>query len=249
MPPPPDVEPMGWDFPTLADGWNLYGLPTLLALVVIAVICWRLRARRTLPEVEAHGQDTDAALLISRGAIRLIALTHLGQAIRAGVGLARELLTLQSQGIPQSFPVTGIVVPVIAIIANLAIGHGLFHLRPWGRRAAITWNALVAIITAIVAAWQWRYHATVRLDQWPDYLVSDGLPWFRLVVMLLPQTRSVFMAGRDRITEARRNAAGCGHGRLSLVWLLALLFLIVVLSTLLVDAAGWLASAMDEGEG
>jgi hypothetical protein len=249
MPPPPDVEPMGWDFPTLADGWNLYGLPAILALVVLAVICWRLRARRTLPGVGGHEQDTDEALLISIGAIRLIALTHLVQAIRAGVGLARELLTLQSQGIPQSFPVTGILVPVIAIMANLAIGHGLFHLRPWGRRVAITWNALVAVITAIVAAWQWRYQATVRLDQWPDYLVSDGLPWFRLVVMLLPQTRTVFTAGRERLLEVRRNAPGLGRRGLSLVWLLALLFLIVVLSTLLVDAAGWLASAVSEGDG
>ena len=249
MPPPPDVEPMGWDFPTLADGWNLYGLPALLALVVLAVICWRLRVRGTPPQGEVNGQNIDAALLASLGVIRLIALTHLGQAIRAGVGLARELLTLQSQGIPQSFPVTGIMVPVIAIVANLAIGHGLFHVRPWGRRAAISWNALVAVITALVAAWQWRYHATVRLDQWPDYLVSDGLPWFRLIVMLLPQTRCVFTAGRDRITDARRNAPGLGSGRLSLVWLLALLLLIVVLSTLLVDAAGWLASALSEGEG
>jgi hypothetical protein len=158
-------------------------------------------------------------------------------------------LTLQSQGIPQSFPVTGILVPVIAIMANLAIGHGLFHIRPWGRRAAISWNALVAILTALVAAWQWRYQATVRLDQWPDYLVSDGLPWFRLVIMLLPETRSVFTAGRDRLLEVRRSAPGLGRGRLSLVWLLSLLFLIVVLSTLLVDAAGWLASAVSEGEG
>src|SRR4051812_44339580 len=201
MPPPPDVEPMGWDFPTLADGWNLYGLPALLALVVLAVICWRLRVRGTPPPVRTHGQDSDAALLASLGVIRLIALTHLGQAIRAGIGLARELLTLQSQGIPQSFPVTGILVPVIAIMANLAIGHGLFHLRPWGRRAAIRWNALVAVITALVAVWQWRYHATVRLDQWPDYLVSGGLPWFRLIVILLPQTRCVFTASRDRILE------------------------------------------------
>ena len=202
-----------------------------------------------MSRVEAHGQDSDAALLARLGVIRLIALTHLGQAIRAGVGLARELLTLQSQGIPQSFPVTGIVVPLIAIVANLAIGHGLFHVRPWGRRAAISWNALVAVITALVAAWQWRYHATVRLDQWPDYLVSDGLPWFRLAVMLMPGTRSLFNAGRDRLRDARRNAAGLSRGRLSLLWLLALLLLIVVLSTLLVDTGGWLASALSEEEG
>jgi hypothetical protein len=249
MPPPPDVEPTGWDFPTLADGWNLYGLPALLTIVVLAVICWRLRVRGTRLRGELNGQNIDAALLARLGAIRLIALTHLVQAIRAGIGLARELLTLQSQGIPQSFPVTGILVPVIAIMANLAIGHGLFHIRPWGRKAAISWNALVAVITALVAAWQWRYHATVRLDQWPDYLVSDGLPWFRLVVMLLPQTHSVFTAGRDRLLEVRRNTPGLSRGRLSLVWLLALLLLIVVLSTLLVDAAGWLASALSEVEG
>ena len=88
--------------------------------------------RRTLPGVQTHGHESDSALLASLAGIRLIALTHLAQAIRVGVGLARELLTLQSQGIPQSFPVTGIVVPVIAIVANLAIGHGLFHVRPWG---------------------------------------------------------------------------------------------------------------------
>jgi hypothetical protein len=248
MPLPPDVEPMGWDFPTLADGWNLYGLPTLLALVVLAVIRWRLRMRGT-PRAEVDGQDSDAALLARLSAIRLITLTHLVQAIRSGIGLARELLTLQSQGIPQSFPVTGILVPGIALVANLAIGHGLFHVRPWGRKAAISWNALVAVITALMAAWQWRYHATVRLDQWPDYLVSDGLPWFRLIVMLLPRTRSVFTAGRERLLEVRRNAPGLSRGRLSLVWLLALLLLIVVLSTLLIDAAGWLASALSEGEG
>src|SRR4051812_11565213 len=222
MPPPPDVEPMGWDFPTLADGWNLYGLPALLALVVLAVICWRLRVRSTRPRGEANGQDIDAALRARLGVIRLIALTHLVQAIRAGIGLARELLTLQSQGIPQSFPVTGILVPAIAMMANLAIGHGLFHIRPWGRTWAIRWNALVAVITALVAAWQWRYHATVRLDQWPDYLVSDGLPWFRLVIMLLPQTRTVFTAGRDRLTEASRNAPGLRRRSMSLVWLLSL---------------------------
>ena len=245
---PPDVEPMGWDFPTLADGWSLYGLPALLAVVVLAVIWRRLSLRSSLPRLETNGAN-DAILLDRLAAIRLVALTHLAQAIRAGVGLARELLTLQSQGIPQSFPVTGIAVPVISITANLAIGHGLFHRRPWGRRAAITWNAILAVITGLVVFWQWRYQATVRLDQWPDYLVSDGLPWFRLVVMLLPQTRAVFTAGRDRIMDARRKLPGLRRARLSVIWLLAILLLIVVLSTLLVDAAGWLASAMSEGEG
>jgi hypothetical protein len=161
------------------------------------------------------------------------------------VGLARELLTLHSQGIPQSFPVTGLIVPVIAIPANLAVGHGLFYLRAWGRRAAMLWNALVAMITALVVLWQWKYQASVRLDQWPDYLVADGLPWIRLVVMLLPQTRLVFEAGRERLTDVRRDASGLEGRSFSAIWLLALLLLIVVLSTLAVDAAGWLADAFE----
>src|SRR5208283_4803670 len=72
-------------------------------------------------------------------AVHRIALIHLGLAIRAGVGLAQELLTLRGQGIPQSNFVTGIIVPVIVIPVNLAIGHGLWRLRPWGRRVAIPW--------------------------------------------------------------------------------------------------------------
>ena len=149
--------------------------------------------------------------------------------IRAGVGLAQELLTLREQGIPQSFPVTGIIVPAIAVAINLAIGHGLWRLRPWGRRLAIPWDALVAIVTALVAAWQWKYHASARLDQWPDYLVSDVLPWFLLVVMLLPGTRLL----------VRRAPPGGRRRWLSPVSLAALLLLIVVASTLVVDVADW----------
>src|SRR5258707_831241 len=90
------------------------------------------------------------------------------------------------------------------------------------------WNvyalpALLALVTALVAAWQWRFQATVRLDQWPDYLVADGLPWFLLVVMLLPGTRSVFTAPREHPAQARDNAADSKRRRFTWVSLMALL--------------------------
>ena len=93
-------------------------------------------------------------------------------------------------------------------------------------------TALVAIITALVAFWQWKYRASARLDQWPDYLVSDVLPWFLLVVMLLPGTRLLFAGPRPA-------SAPSGRRWLSLVSLAALLLLIVVISTLMVDVADW----------
>ena len=145
-------------------------------------------------------------------------------------------MTLRTQGIPQSFPVTGLVAPAVAVLMNLTVGHGLWHLRPWGRRVAIGWDGLVAILSALIAGWQWKYHAAVRLDQWPDYLVSDGLPWFLLAVMLMPRTRAVFAIPPETVSPAR--------GRSSpLTWIAALL-LLVVISTILVDAAGWAAGCL-----
>ena len=153
---------------------------------------------------------------------------------------------MRAQGIPQSFPVTGIVIPAVAVMANLAIGHGLWRLRSWGRWAVIVWDALVAIITALVTVWQWKYRATVRLDQWPDYLVADVLPWFLLVVMLLPGTGSLFKLRRDVLYAGKEASPGPRQRRLSFLWLLAVLLLIIVSSTLLVDAADWLVRLLNE---
>lgn len=227
---------MDWDFPALADAWNLLGLPALLVVVGAALVIRDLMpaARGSKPEiggVDAH-----------RTTVRTIALIHLGLAIRAAIGLAQELMTLRVQGIPQSFPVTGLFAPAVAVAMNLVVGHGLWHLRRWGRRVAIGWDGLVAILAALIAGWQWKYHAAVRLDQWPDYLVSDALPWFLLVVMLLPRTRAVFATPPATVARER--------GRPSPLAWTAVLLLLIVASTVLVDAAGWAASALAEmGEG
>jgi hypothetical protein len=136
--------------------------------------------------------------------------------------------------------VTGIVAPAAAVVMNLAVGHGLWHRRPWGRRLVIGWDGLVALLTALIAAWQWRFHAAVRPDQWPDYLVSDGLPWFLLIVMLLPATRAAFT------TPASTDQTGETGGRASPLAPITFLLLVIVISTVLVDAAGWAVMSLEE---
>jgi hypothetical protein len=214
-----------WDFLTLVARWNLYGLPALLVLVGLGLVAWRMRRR----------EDSASTLL----SVRIIALIHLGLGLRAGIGLAQEMLTLRVQGIPQSFPITGMVIPAVALMVNPVIGHFLWRLRPWARRAAIAWNALVAAITALVAAWQWKFRVAVSPDQWPDYLVSDVLPWLLLVALLLPGVRSLFR--QPRVQAADAPAAS----RLGLVSIVLILLLLVVASTLAVDALDWLVRILD----
>src|SRR5690242_862933 len=115
----PEAGPMDWDFPALAEAWNLYGLPAIL-FAVGTVLVIRLLMRGAT----ATGGSR-------RTTMRTIALIHVGLAIRAGIGFAQELMTLRTQGIPQSFPVTGLVAPAVAVVMNLLVGHGLWHLRPW----------------------------------------------------------------------------------------------------------------------
>lgn len=243
---PPEAEPGAWDFLTLTAWWNLYGLPALLIVVALFVAIRRcncpVASSTEEPSDDSRAHPPRWLLKV----IRSIALIHLGLAVRAGIALAQELLTLRAQGIPQSFPVTGIVIPAIAVVANLAIGHGLWRLRAWGRWAAIVWDALAAIMTALVTVWQWKYRATVRLDQWPDYFVADVLPWLLLVVMLLPLTGLLFELRRDVLAAGNEASPGPRKRRLSWLRLLAVLLLIIVSSTLLVDAADWLVRMLNE---
>ena len=245
---PTDVETGTWDVITLIAWWNLYGLPVLLFLVATAVMIRRLRQGSNATEglrLDSRGDSSREPL---RATIRLIALIHLGLAIRAGIGLVQELLSLREQGIPQSNPVTGFIIPVISIPANLAIGHGLWRIRPWGRRVAIGWDLVVVVVTALVLAWQVKHGATVWLDQWPDYLIFAGLPWFLLVVMLLPGTRALFsltQSGTIRGTKA--GGEPIPPRSFDVLWLMSLLLLIVLLSTTLMDASDWLVRSLSPG--
>ena len=78
------------------------------------------------------------------------------------------------------------------------------------------------------------------------YLVSNILPWFLLVVMLLPGTGSLFKLRRDVLSAGNEASPGPRQRRLSWLRLLAVLLLIIVSSTLLVDAADWLVRLLNE---
>ena len=102
---PPDADATAWDFQSLAEWWNLYGLPAVLVAVALAAVI-RQRLRPVAGSVSELPDASQAQPTRSRlAAVRMIALIHLGLAMRFGVGLAQELLTLREQGIPQSnFP-------------------------------------------------------------------------------------------------------------------------------------------------
>jgi hypothetical protein len=181
--------------------------------------------------------------------IRIIALIHSALGLRAAVRLAVELLSMRGQGIPQSGPLRGIVVPIIQVIVNLTIGHGLRRLWRWARLGAIAWDALVAIVTALVTLWQWRFHTPVQLDQWPDYVVADALPWFLLVVLLLPGTRDLFTRTKSQPVSSGPAATGWNTSWPSPVFLTALLLLLVAVSTLVVDLIEWVVHPLEDPAG
>jgi hypothetical protein len=233
----PAAQPSPWDFLTVVAWWNLAGLPALLCLVTLAMV---VRQRRRAAGPRMVGRAAESTLQRSASAarttaVRIIALIHSVLGLRAGVRLAVELLSMRGQGIPQSGLRRGIVLPIIQIIVNLTIGHGLRRLWRGAWIGAIAWDALAAILTARDVLQQWRIHAPVWLDQWPDYLVADVLPWFLLGIMLLPGTRDVFTRTKSQADSSGTAATGWKALCPSLDILASLLLLLVAASTLVVD--------------
>jgi hypothetical protein len=120
------------------------------------------------------------------------------------------------------------------------------HLSPIARRLALFWYALLSLISLLAIAWLYYYRVGIDPMKWPEQVVSKILPLFLLVVMLLPRAKQVF-ANRARLAPAtaepsdRDGAAALAEGSVGwrIISLAALLFLIVVCSNLVVDAADW----------
>src|SRR5260370_29139341 len=111
----PDVgDSFEWDFLTLAAWWNLYGLPVLLlAIATVTILARRRRGPAALASLD--GNST----------VRRVGLIHYAMALRALIQLVQELLALRIMGIPQSFPVFGLIPPAIALLLNPLFGLGL----------------------------------------------------------------------------------------------------------------------------
>jgi hypothetical protein len=239
-----------WDFLTLVSVWNVFGLPALLGLVVARSL---IRGRTRIPsQGDDDGPDARIAM------VRQIGLIHYAAGLRALIAFAQEVLTLRTMGIFQSNPITGLIFPFAAMTVNPLVGRGLRRLRPGARRWAIVWYVLWSFFGVWASYWMWRYGASVSAADWPDHVAGKALPLILLVVMYLPRIRRVFVkqsVGRqERYDDASRADLALVTGERSrrrgspLLACLVLLLLIVVCSTLVVDAADWIHRLVVESE-
>jgi hypothetical protein len=235
---PDDGDSTPTDFLTIVAWWNLYGLPILLMAVVVVVL-GRWQARSALV----------AGLADRTLAVRRIGLIHYGLAVRAGIFLVQELLTMRIMGIPGSLVI--LVPSAIGVVINPLLGLGLRRRPPRTRTRwwAIAWYTLLALLAIYSTYWLWRYNSAVDPARWPDDLVWLGLPVFLLVVMLLPRTGRAFAAKAESTTNPSDQEPAPAPPDWLWVSLPALLFLIVLSSTVVVEMVDWVHRiATDPGE-
>jgi hypothetical protein len=229
----PEIEDsIEWDFVTLVAWWNLYGLPVLLVVVAIAVL------------IRSWSRPGKTAWRDDSLTVRRIGLIHCALAIQSLILLAQELLTMRTMGIPGSH--IGLIGGVISTVVNPALVIGLLRRWPLTRRLAIAWYVIRSLLAILVIAWRWYYQVAFEPATWPELAVSRTMPLFLLVVMLLPRIKRVFVNGTR--AEPVNNEPSDPEGATPLaeapigwpvVSLPTLLFLIVVCSNLVVDAADW----------
>ena len=160
----PDIDGASeWDFVTLVAWWNLYGLPLLLAAVAVIAVA---RNRYRTPLTSA----ADGARALS-----YCGYIHFALALRALIHLVQELLTLRVMGIPQSFPVVGLLSPAVSVLVDPLLGLGLLRRRRAARWCAIAWYLFWSSIAVYVIHWLWHNNVPIDPAAWPDHVVSYGL--------------------------------------------------------------------------
>jgi hypothetical protein len=203
--------------------WNLYGLPLLLMLAAIAWF-WR--------RDEADRDDR-------RVAIRRLGLSHYGLALWGLITIAAEVWEAHAsgQGIYPSNPVTGLYGSVIATLLDVPIGFGLRRLWRAARWAALA-PAIVRVAFGVWAtSWIWTYGATFDPADWPTFTAARLLPVFAMILLLWPGTGRVFRGSEPAVSS-----------RIDMLFaLVALLFLSVLGSVVVTDAADRLIRAVVEG--
>jgi hypothetical protein len=234
---PDDGDSTPIDFLTIVAWWNLYGLPVLLLAVVVVVL-----VRRRARSAEGATQITDGTL-----AVRRIGLIHYGLTVRAGIFLVQELLIMRTMGIPGSLVI--LIPSAIGVVINPLLGLGLRR-RPPRRRTrwlATAWYTFLSVLAIYTTYWFWQFSPAVDPARWPDDVVWLGLPVFLWVVMLLPRTGCAFAKPTESTNPpGQPEPAPRGWPWISLP---ALLFLIVLSSTVAVEAIDWVRRlAIQPGE-
>lgn len=229
----------GWDFLTLITGWNFFALPALLLATVLFV---RIKNRRLgTADAAATGPD-------GRRLVRVVALIQLVLALHGAILLVQELLTMREMGVTESF--ANFVIEALSVIVYPLLAVGFWRRWRWARYFAIGWYLFLSVIAVLVVQWYLRYHVAVEPRLWPNQVASKVMPFFLLFVMFLPRVRRVF--ARPESGKAAVDGLEAGQAkpeprpRWSGVSLIALLFSIVVVSNLAVDAADWIERAVAE---
>ncbi len=229
----------GWDFLTLITGWNLYALPAVLLAAVLFIMVKNRRLGTADPA--AIGLD-------GRRLVRVVTFIQLVLALHGAILLVQELLTMREMGVTESF--ANFIIESLSVIVYPILALGFWRRWRWARYFAIGWYLFLSVVAVIVVQWYWRYHVAVEPRSWPNQFASKVMPFFLLFVMFLPRVRRVFA----RPESGKAAAAGLEAGeakpeqrlRWSRVSLIALLFSIVVVSNLAVDAADWIERSVAE---
>jgi hypothetical protein len=221
-----------WNFRTLVDGWILYGLPVLLLVVGVTVLI----RRRSRPQTSA---DRESVLTVRR-----IGLIHCALAAQALIFLVQVLLTMRTMGIPQSF--IDLIVGLVTTVVNPILAVGLLCFSRVTRRFALAWYVLLSLLSLVAVWWLYYYRVPIDPAKWPEQVASKMLPVFLWGVMLLPRIKRVFAKEARAVQPTAQSSDPDGVAapaealiRPPVISLLALLFLIVVVSNLAVDAADW----------
>ena len=200
----------------------------------------RLERQRTLADVGLDG----------RRLVRIVALIHLGIALHAAMRLVQELLTMRVMGVPESF--ANLIGQSFSVIVNPLLALGLWLAWPSARWLAIGWYCVPVgdrrdRRRCGVGAIMWRSIST----WWPDHLRRQGDAVLSARRHVPASSETGFRpaekraGGRRRSRSANEPAPTPGR-RWSIVSLIALLFLIVVVSNLAVDTADWIERSVAE---
>ncbi|MHC5538815.1 hypothetical protein ACYOEI_11385 [Singulisphaera rosea] len=230
---------MGIDTIGLIESFNLFVLPPLVAVVVFGEFLWGRRASQDPSVSHGEAEATRGEWLDRERTVRRIGLLNYGLALQAVVSIVPEIQNYLATGSFWSFAVVAVYVPMIVIAVNVVIALGLRRLHAWARWMEVVWNLLTLAVTLPLEAWRWRFGAALVPSEWPERIaVLNVLPFFLVVVMLLPGTARVVSAKHRALIAETPGATG-EPTRRSVVSSLTLGFLIILGSIVILNAIDW----------
>jgi hypothetical protein len=178
------------------SAWNLIGVPTMLLAVLVGTLVASQR--------RAGKPDPAPARSDRRRVVRLIGLCHVGLALWCLTTVTGELWAYRTMGIFPSNPVTGLPGSLVAMAVDVPVGVGLCFLWRWARWGAVVLAAIRVAFAVIAIRYVWVHGAVVDWAEWPRFVVARAMPFFFLVVLLLPGTAQAVDTPKSTVLEPQR---------------------------------------------